>query len=295
MIATKIAWTERTWNPVAGCSVISPGCTNCYAMRRARRIELQQHGGKYAGLTRKTSAGPVWTGTLRLWEPALDDIRRWPAVRVFVNSMSDLAHEDMPVEWFGRIWRHMVEAQRERGLVFQVLTKRPANLLKLLAAIGVRDPAPGIWLGVSAEDARRWDERVPALCDLPTIVRWISAEPQLGLIDRDLAGIAWLVQGGESAAKRAVRPFDLAWARLMRDRCRAAETAYFLKQLGTVAIENGRAYRHRRSGVDVAEWPVDLQIQEYPSEPRISLLADAVLLSSARRAEPAETGLAVGN
>lgn len=272
MTVTKIAWTERTWNPLAGCSIISPGCTNCYAMRRARRIEQQQHGrGKYAGLTRDSNAGPVWTGELRLWEPALDDLRRWPAVRVFVNSMSDLAHEDVPVEWFGRIWRKMIEGQRERGLVFQVLTKRPANLLRLLSAIGVCDPVPGVWLGVSAEDARRWDERVPVLRDLPTPVPWVSAEPQLGLIDRHLSGIAWVVQGGESGGKRVARAFDLSWARVMRDRCRETGTAYFLKQLGTTAIENGQAFKHRRAGTDAAEWPPDLQIQEYPAEPAWAL------------------------
>ena len=147
---TAIAWTESTWNPTVGCTVISPGCIQCYAMREAARIASfgGSVGPKYLGLTKKTRTGPVWTGELRLWEPALGQPMRWTRPRmIFVNSMSDLAHEDMPIEWFARIWRAMREAQHARGHVFQVLTKRPENLARLLRAIGVSSPARGIWLG----------------------------------------------------------------------------------------------------------------------------------------------------
>ncbi len=270
---TAISWTEHTWNPVAGCSVLSPGCTNCYAMAEAARVDRMQRAlgyapekRKYAGLYRTAKAGPVWTGELRFWEEALDKpLRvRTPAMW-FVNSMSDLAHEDMPVEWFTRVWSVMTEAHhRGLGHVFQVLTKRPANLLRLMREIGVREPAPGIWLGVSAEDERRWDERVPILMDIPAVIRWVSVEPQLEAIDRDLAGVDWIIQGGESG--RDSRPFDLAWARLMRDRCRTAGTAYFLKQLGDAAHEGGRPYRCRvRKGVNPAEWPDDLHVRKWPA------------------------------
>lgn len=277
-MATKIAWTERTWNPIAGCTVISPGCTNCYAMRRARRIEAQQHGaGKYAGLTRPSSAGPVWTGELRLWDPAIHQPLRWPASLVFVNSMSDLAHEDMPTDWFRRIWQAMVESQTGRGHVFQVLTKRPRNLVRLLKAIGVHDPIPGIWLGVSAEDQRRWDERVPILRDIPTLVPWVSVEPQLGPIERDPDQLAWVVQGGESGSRDRVRGFDMAWARDMRDRCRATGSAYFLKQIGAVTTMGDHDYPHKsKAGTDPAEWPADLRIQQYPSKLRLITRPGAV-------------------
>lgn len=204
---TGIAWTESTWNPSVGCTVLTPGCTNCYAMREAARIAA--FGGpvapKYKGLTRKTKGGPVWTGELRLWEPALAQPLRWGRPRmIFVNSMSDLAHEDMPVEWFARIWATMTEAQQKRGHVFQVLTKRPANLARLLRMIGVKTPAAGIWLGISAEDEKRWDERVPLLKDIPTVVPWVSVEPQLELIDRDPRGSGglWLAAKAANRARR---------------------------------------------------------------------------------------------
>lgn len=270
---TGIAWTQDTWNPVVGCSLESPGCTNCYAMGEAERIDRMQRAGglpeerrKYAGLTRATKAGPVWTGKLRLWERVLaDPLHRRAPTMFFVNSMSDLAHEDMPAEWFARIWAVMAEAhQRGLGHVFQVLTKRPGNLRRLLDVIGVRDPVPGIWLGVSAEDERRWDKRVPILRDIPAVIRWVSVEPQLSCMDRDPAGLDWIVQGGESGANS--RLFDLAWARLMRERCRAAGTAFFMKQLGAAPVDEGRPYRVRdRKGADPAEWPADLHVREWPA------------------------------
>lgn len=267
---TAIAWTELTWNPVAGCSIISPGCTHCYAMGEAARHERMQRAQgiaapKYAGLTRATKAGPLWTGKLRLWEPALDaPLRQRKPAMFFVNSMSDLAHEDMPAEWFARIWAVMAEAARAHGHIFQALTKRPGNLRRLFDVIGVRDPVPGIWLGVSAEDERRWDERVPILRDIPAVIRWVSAEPQLAAINRDVRGIDGVVQGGESGARS--RPFDLAWARLMRERCREAGAAYFLKQLGDTPNNGGRPRRTRaRKGSDPAEWPADLCVRQWPA------------------------------
>jgi len=165
---------------------------------------------------------------------------------VFVNSMSDLAHHAMPVEWFERIWRVMVEARRASGHIFQVLTKRPENLLKLLAAIGVTTPEPSIWLGVSTE------------------VQWASAEPQLGPIRPDLKGVRWIVQGGESGRKNP-RPFHLEWARLMRDASRDAGVAYFLKQIGRTALDAEKPFptRHHKGG-NPTEWPDDLRVREWP-------------------------------
>jgi protein gp37 len=266
---TGIAWTESTWNPTVGCTVLSPGCTHCYAMREAARIAA--FGGpvapKYRGLTRKTKGGPVWTGELRLWEPALDQPLRWARPRmIFVNSMSDLAHEDMPAEWFGRIYRAMVEAQQARGHIFQVLTKRPENLIALLAAIGVTRPPAGIWFGVSAEDERRWDERVPLLGDIPTAVPWVSVEPQLELIDRNPKGLGWVVIGGESGKpKSKARAFDAEWARLMIKRCRRARVPVFMKQLGSFAHDGDRRLEPRHyAGADPEEWPAELRVREYP-------------------------------
>ena len=268
---TGIAWTESTWNPTVGCTVLSPGCTHCYAMREAARIA--RFGGpvapKYQGLTQKTRAGPVWTGELRLWEPALAQPMRWGRPRmIFVNSMSDLAHEAMPVEWFARIFQAMTEARRARGHVFQVLTKRPENLVALLAAIGVTRPPDGMWFGVSAEDERRWDERVPWLARIPTEVPWVSVEPQLELIDRDPKGLGWIVIGGESGKPRdKARPFDAQWARTMIRRCQRAGVPVFMKQLGSVAADGNRPLPTKHyAGAEPEEWPADIRVREYPRQ-----------------------------
>jgi protein gp37 len=265
---TGIQWTNETWNPIVGCTVVSPGCKNCYAMRDAARLaRIGSTKAKYAGLTDKTKTGWVWNGNVRFWEPDLNKpLIDWTSPRlIFVNSMSDLAHEGVLVEWFRRIWQVMVEARATRGHIFQILTKRPENLLRLLAAIGVTTSVPGIWLGVSAEDQRRWNERVPFLREFPTTGPWVSAEPQLTLIEPDLSGVGWLVQGGESGA--GARPFDLGWARVMRDRCREAGVPYFLKQVGKIAELEGQRFptKHRKGG-DPREWPDDLRIRECPDE-----------------------------
>jgi protein gp37 len=238
-------------------------------MREAARIA--GFGGpaapKYRGLTKKTRGGPVWNGTLRLWEPALEQPMRWARPRmIFVNSMSDLAHEDMPIEWFERIWLAMTAAQQRRGHIFQVLTKRPVNLKRLLREIGVKRPAAGIWLGVSAEDERRWDERVPELAELPTTVPWVSVEPQLELIDRDPKGLGWIVVGGESGRPRMqARRFDIDWCRVMRERCRAAGTPFFMKQVGSIAMDGKQPFPTKHiAGADPEEWPADIRVREYP-------------------------------
>lgn len=265
---TTIAWTERTWNVSVGCSLASPGCSQCYAMRHAYRLSRNASTAeKYRGTVRMTKTGAVWTGKLNFWEPDLDKPLQWkkPSL-IFVNSMSDIAHEDMPITWFARIVEVMRHAGRDRGHIFQVLTKRPENLARLLAAIGVTASLDGVWWGVSAEDERRWDERIPWLAVIPTKVRWVSVEPQLKQIDRDPTGLDWIVIGGESAKiHSAARPFELDWARVMIDRCRAQNVPVFMKQLGGNAWEGGKHFATRHSkGGDPTEWPTDLRIREYP-------------------------------
>jgi protein gp37 len=204
--------------------------------------------------------------------PRLPDIGDILTIRgprmIFVNSMSDLAHEDMPVEWFAQIWQAMSAARQQRGHIFQVLTKRPANLVRLMRAIGVTKPMPGIWLGVSAEDERRWDERVPLLKAIPTVVPWVSVEPQLELIDRDPKGLGWIVVGGESGKPRSkARSYDAQWGRVMRDHCRADSVPFFMKQLGSFAADGNRPLPTKHyAGADPEEWPADLRVREYPAE-----------------------------
>lgn len=208
---SRIEWTEATWNPIVGCSLESPGCKNCYAMPMARRIEAMQPGSHYAGTTKVVNGKPVWTGKVALApEHILTQPLRWRRPRrIFVNSMGDLFHEDVPDEWIDRVFAVMALAPQH---TFQVLTKRSARMRAYLVAWpmdsrqpdritnlahqigwGVRGyegsggltarPLPNVWLGVSTEDQRRADERVPDLLETPAAVRFVSAEPLLGPID----------------------------------------------------------------------------------------------------------------
>jgi protein gp37 len=271
---TNIAWTEHTWNPAVGCSIESRGCSNCYAMIEAARVDRMQRATgmterKYEGLTYTTKAGQIlWTGKLRLWERELvRPLNTQQPALWFVNSMGDIAHEDLSVEWFKQVWDVMVEAHRHHGHIFQALTKRPANLRRLMEAIGVSTLEPGIWLGVSAEDEEHWDKRVPILMTIPAVVRFVSVEPQLELIDRIPIGLDWVIQGGESG--KNARLFDLAWARMLRDRCVEAGVAFFLKQIGDNAVEAGEPYQYSaRKGDEPAEWPADLHIRQWPRSRR---------------------------
>jgi protein gp37 len=178
---TGIQWTEATWNPLAGCSVVSPGCTNCYAMREAGgRLKSS---AKFAGLTEPSKAGPVWTGEVRLWERVLDQPVRWTKPRrIFVNSMSDLFHESVPDEWIDRVFAVMALCPQH---TFQVLTKRADRMRDYCSspyngvALSFKWPLPNVWLGVSVEDQARADGRIPRLLDTPAAVRClVRASPR---------------------------------------------------------------------------------------------------------------------
>lgn len=320
---TKIEWTDATWNAITGCSVVSPGCTNCYAMRLAG-TRLQHHPSR-AGLTRDTKAGPVWTGEVRLNEDWLAQPISWRRPRkVFVCAHGDLFAEGVPDEWIDRVFAAMALAPHH---IFQVLTKRPERMREYLSRndVSLLDrwskafapgtfrmssyelmarlspfttpehralyhaaypvfPLPNVWLGVSVEDQRRADERIPILLDTPAAVRWISAEPLLGPVDlrnivvgdriwldaltgahrsqsgpgpvnqvlADLptlpprrAGLNWCVVGGESGP--GARPMHPEWARSLRDQCAAARVPFFMKQMA-----------HK------APIPNDLMVREWP-------------------------------
>lgn len=205
---SKIEWTDVTWNPIRGCSIVSKGCTNCYAMKQAHRSSGK--GGAYEGLTKLTNGGPVWTGKIKLVHELLDRPLHWKKPRrVFVNSMSDLFHEDVPDEFIASVFAVMRDA---RSHTFQILTKRPNRAFDLLndpefyeyveerssvhetetmfsiykkmeQFVPPKPPYPNVWLGVSIEDQQTADERIPLLLQTPAAVRWISAEPLLGPID----------------------------------------------------------------------------------------------------------------
>lgn len=286
---TPIEWTDATWNIITGCSVVSAGCKHCYAMRLAG-TRLRNTPSRF-GLTQQTKAGPVWTGNVRFnlqWE---DQPLRWRKPRrIFVCAHGDLFHEAVPFQWLDRIFAIMAIADRH---TFQVLTKRPevmhrycsdpATLGRIIARIheltngvpGARfevvnenDGLPGfhlpnVWLGVSVEDQAAANERIPRLLETPAAVRWISAEPLLGLVDlrcittrggmrfnalngiirndenpfaptyARCAKIDWVVDGGESGP--GARPANPEWYRRLRDDCAAAGVKYLHKQNGAWA------------------------------------------------------------
>lgn len=242
MAETSIEWTDATWNPVAGCTVITAGCTNCYAMRMAARLEAMGVE-KYDGLTRKSGKRAVWTGKIRLDQKSLQTPKSWTKSRkVFVNSMSDLFHEDVPVKFIKKVWDVMRETPRH---TYQILTKRPERMASVLSDTGFA-VLPNVWLGTSIEDSRVLD-RLDALRSVPAAIRFVSFEPLIGSVAAgDLTGIHWAIVGGESGPR--ARAMDPAWVDEIEAMCRRSRTAFFFKQWGgknkkaTGRLLNGRTY-----------------------------------------------------
>ncbi len=326
-----IAWTDQTWNPVRGCSRLSAGCVNCYAEKVAARFDGP--GLAYHGLTMNGR----WNGRVRVVSQHLSDPLRWKRPRrVFVNSMSDLFHEALTNEQIAAVFGVMAAAPAH---TFQVLTKRAERMqswfewaakgdvthtevraITLAAARVLGDgfgghaerflagahgelawPLANVWLGVSVEDQKTADARIPLLLDTPAAVRFVSYEPALGPIDFGYRGcgavlvdgsgdrmqpqahapnrVDWIIVGGESGAR--ARPFDVAWARSTIEQCRAAGVACFVKQLGHTSYVRGadlpiprvggpveldrerHTWRHSKGG-DPAEWPEDLRVRQFP-------------------------------
>jgi protein gp37 len=228
---SAIEWTEATWNPVTGCSKVSPGCAHCYAETLSLRFRWSERAWTPANAEENVVLHPE----------RLDQPIRWRRPRtVFVNSMSDLFHELVPLEFIQQVFEVMVAAERH---VFQVLTKRHERLVELASEL----PWPeNVWIGVSIEN-RRWVERADYLRQVPAAVRFISAEPLLGSLgELDLDGIDWLIVGGESGHRH--RPVRAEWVRELRDRCQADEVAFFLKQWG------GRTPKAGGRMLDGVEW-----------------------------------------
>ncbi len=210
---SKIQWTEASWNPVTGCSKVSPGCAHCYAETFAERF-------------RGVPGHPFEQGfDLRLWPSRLELPLTWRRPRlIFVNSMSDLFHEAIPDEFIAAVFETMVKADHH---VFQVLTKREERLVDLADELPWPD---NVWMGVSIEN-RRFVHRADRLRQVPAAVRFISAEPLLGRLEGlELEGIDWLIAGGESGFR--YRPVKKEWVTELRDRCAAHGIAFFFKQWG---------------------------------------------------------------
>lgn len=274
---TKIEWTDTTWNPVSGCTRASAGCDNCYAVTMTKRLEAMGQA-KYAGLV--NIGKNHFNGVVKCHEEALTLPLGWKKPqKIFVNSMSDLFHPEVPFEFIDKVFAIMALSPQH---TFQILTKRPERMAEYLNGHpgltrpqlvgieaarmndgfeGIEWPLPNVWLGVSVEDQRAADERIPHLLRIPAAVRFLSCEPLLGPVDLRrlsvrpgrfidcltcdyhdgvgsvIAGppsgtgpIDWVICGGESGPN--ARPMHPDWARSLRDQCQAAGVPFFFKQWG---------------------------------------------------------------
>ena len=212
---SSIEWTETTWNPVTGCQKISPGCKNCYAERMAKRLKAMRQP-RYADGFKVT-----------LQDDLVERPLSWKSPRIiFVNSMSDLFHKDVPSEFIQRCFAVMNRASQHQ---FQVLTKRPERVLEMADDLEWTD---NIWMGTSVE-SQDYIHRVHTLGKIKAKVRFLSIEPLLGPLSRlPLSQIEWVIVGGESGPNS--RPMEASWVRTIRDRCVRYEVPFFFKQWGGV-------------------------------------------------------------
>ena len=245
---STIEWTDETWNPTTGCDRISPGCDNCYALTLAKRLKGMGQA-KYQNDGDPRTSGPGFGLTVH--PDSLDAPLRWKKPRrVFVNSMSDLFHDDVGPAFIGAVFDRMRECPQH---TFQILTKRSKRMAGLCkgGVPGDSDPIPNVWLGVSIENDR-YAFRADHLRETPAAVRFLSLEPLLGpLPSLDLTGIDWVIVGGESGVN--ARPIEADWVRDLRDRSVAAGVAFFFKQWG------GRTPKANGRTLDGRTW------DEYPS------------------------------
>ncbi len=288
---TNIEWTRNddgtsgcVWNPTTGCTKVSQGCKHCYAERDWKRLSK---------IPTTVYAGRDFTNVLCHPE-RLDQPIRWKRPRrIFVNSMSDLFHEDIPDAFLDQVFAVMALCGQH---VFQVLTKRPGRMCdyvnrlsrsekrleaaaRILGYSFVFDgiflvswPLKNVWLGVSCEDQETADSRIPLLLKTDAAIRWISAEPLLGPILIGGTALDWVVCGGESGP--SARRFDIGWALQLLDQCQRNAIPFFMKQLGAQATHCDRpwdpvytTWQHQqdRKGANMQLWPEDLRVREYPT------------------------------
>lgn len=266
---SNIQWTEKTWNPITGCSRVSSGCQNCYAEAMAFRLMHMPHTAeRYAGTVRKTSGGKIqFTGSINTVPEVLDHPKKWKSPQVvFVNSMSDLFHENVPREYLMEIWKVIRETPQH---TYQILTKRPERIEKNLPP----DWGKGyenVWLGTSTENQKTLIDRALPLIFSPAITRFLSVEPMLAKVD--LTGhvvtpggmlvnpLHWVIVGGESG--RNYRECKIEWIEQIIDDCKTAKIPVFVKQLGTYLAK--KMGMKDKKGGDISEWPEHLQVREFP-------------------------------
>ena len=279
-VKTKIEWTRSedgsagaTWNPVTGCTKISPGCKHCYAERMAKRLQAMGQKNYASGFE------------LTLQDHAVELPLRWKKPQtVFVNSMSDLFHEDVPVDFIKRVFDVMKRAHWHR---FQILTKRSKRLAKIG---GELEWAPNVWMGVSIE-LDKYCTRASDLRRTGAHVKFLSLEPLLGpLPSLDLSGINWVIIGGESGP--GARPCEIGWIRSVIEQCKAAGVPCFVKQLGAVPLIpqvpeglHGPDVLAAARGIDL-EWPADTHFGNQTGDPRWN--GRQALLHDSKGGDPSE-------
>lgn len=268
---THIQWTEITWNPVVGCSMVSPGCTNCYAMKMAHRLShIPQTASKYKGTTRKSKGeNVVWTGNVNVCEKTLMQPHDWKKPKmVFVCSMSDIFHPAIPADFRKRMWKVIEDTPQH---TYQILTKRPENAKDMLPQHWWGGRAPkNIWFGATMENCKTFRERMDHLFELKRHfdfeVMWGSLEPLLEeILDFSLSLLDWVVVGGESGPK--ARPCELGMIESVVKQCQEFGVPVFVKQLGT-HLAREMKLTHRKGG-DMEEWPEGLKVREYPDVVKI--------------------------
>jgi protein gp37 len=228
MAASAIEWTEMTWNPTTGCDRTSPGCDNCYALTLARRLKAMGQA-KYQRDGDPRTSGPGFALTTH--EDVLETPYTWTAPRtVFVNSMSDLFHPDVSVDFIRRVFDVMADTPQHQ---YQILTKRSQRLATLAPSLKWPD---NVWMGVSIE-TQRYAMRAKHLRGVPAAVRFLSIEPLLGPFSVELDGVGWVIVGGESGS--GARPPKVEWVREIRELCVAAEVPFFFKQWGGRTPKSG--------------------------------------------------------
>ncbi len=247
MAETQIEWTDATWNPVAGCSLASAGCKHCYAMQMARRLEAMGID-KYKGLTQKRGKNVTWNGIVKEDKSSLLIPYTWKKPRkIFVNSMSDLFHEDVSEAFILSVWKVMRETPQHN---YQILTKRPERMHQIVSK-KIKIVLPNVWLGTSVENAEV-TERINHLRKIPAAIRFISFEPLIDSVGSvNLKNIHWAIVGGESGNK--ARPIKEEWIDEIHEQCDLYDTAFFFKQWGSWGKDNqkrskkanGREYRGR--------------------------------------------------
>ncbi|MBI4502967.1 MAG: phage Gp37/Gp68 family protein [Gemmatimonadetes bacterium] len=226
---TGIQWTDATWNPVTGCTKVSAGCDHCYAATLAHRLLTVHYLRRHPIVD--TSQNRKDPFAVRIWPERLADPFKWSSPRmIFVNSMSDLFHHDIPDAFLAQVFEVMLSAKQH---TYQVLTKRPNHVLRFWKRhpeLFNHQPMPShIWIGTSIED-QRTVYRVAHLVRVPAHVRFLSCEPLLGPLRLQLQGVHWVIVGGESGIVH--RPMDLRWARDIRDQCVSQNVPFFFKQVG---------------------------------------------------------------